>query len=109
VQLFPGGQLGAKTRVIGGLQLGSVEVELIGAASFQTIDPKFGLVELPCPWCERAQAPRTYDGALGEALAKLPGTKNIVVLAWGRPGCATSPRATVWCARRAICAASRSA
>lgn len=86
VQVFPGGQLGAETRVIEGLQLGSVQMGLIGAGSFQTIEPKLGLVELPYTWRERAQAYRAYDGALGEALAKLLDAKNIVVLAWWETG-----------------------
>lgn len=86
IQVFPGGQLGAETRVIEGLQLGSVQMGLIGAGSFQTIEPKLGLVELPYTWRERAQAYRAYDGALGEALAKLLDAKNIVVLAWWETG-----------------------
>ena len=86
IQVFPGGQLGAETRVIEGLQLGSVQMGLIGAGSFQTIEPRMGIVELPYTWPSRLHAYRAYDGELGAALARLMEAKNIVILAWWETG-----------------------
>jgi tripartite ATP-independent transporter DctP family solute receptor len=86
IQVFPGGQLGAETRVIEGLQLGSVQMGLIGAGSFQTLEPKMGIVELPYTWPSRQHAYRAYDGELGAALAGLMEAKNIVILGWWETG-----------------------
>lgn len=86
IELFPGGQLGSETEVIEGLQLGIMQGGIIGSGSFQTIEPKMGLVEMPYAWKTRQDAFAAFDGELGEAMAGLLADKNIVVLAWWENG-----------------------
>jgi tripartite ATP-independent transporter DctP family solute receptor len=86
IQLFPASQLGDERTMVEGLQLGTVTAAIIGSGSFQAVEPKMGIVELPYAWSSRESAFKALDGDLGAALAKLLDAKNIVVLAWGENG-----------------------
>lgn len=86
IDLFPGGQLGSETEVIEGLQVGIMQAGIIGSGSFQTIEPKMGIVEMPYAWKKREDAFAAFDGDLGANLAGLLAAKNIVVLAWWENG-----------------------
>ncbi|WP_434288135.1 DctP family TRAP transporter solute-binding subunit [Celeribacter sp. SCSIO 80788] len=86
VEVFPGGQLGSEKDMIEGLQFGSVQGGVIGAGSFQTIDPKMGIIEMPYAWTSREQAFAALDGKLGDALADILDQQNIKVLAWWENG-----------------------
>jgi tripartite ATP-independent transporter DctP family solute receptor len=86
VQLFPSGQLGSEKDVVEGLQIGTMQGGIIGSGSFQPIEPKMGIVELPYAWPTREKAFAAFDGELGAELAKLLAVKNIVVLAWWENG-----------------------
>lgn len=86
IELFPGGQLGSETEVIEGLQVGIMQAGIIGSGSFQTIEPKMGIVEMPYAWKKREDAFAAFDGELGANLAGLLAAKNIVVLAWWENG-----------------------
>lgn len=86
VEIFPGGQLGSEKEVIEGLQFGSVQGGVIGAGSFQSVEPKLGIIEMPYAWPTRDKAFAALDGDLGTALAKLLEAKNIKVLAWWENG-----------------------
>jgi len=86
VQVFPSGQIGSEKDVIEGLQVGTVQGGIIGSGSFQAIEPKLGIVELPYAWPTREKAFAAFDGELGSELEKLLQAKNIVVLAWWENG-----------------------
>lgn len=86
VQVFPSGQLGNEKEVVEGLQIGTIQAGIVGSGSFQPIEPKMGIVELPYAWPTREKAFAAFDGDLGTELAKLLAKKNIVVLAWWENG-----------------------
>src|SRR5690606_26585583 len=54
--LFPSGQLGNEKTMLEGLQIGSQGAVIIGSGSLQSIEPKFGIVELPYTWTTSQQA-----------------------------------------------------
>ncbi|AJY48971.1 MULTISPECIES: TRAP transporter substrate-binding protein [Halomonadaceae] len=85
-QVFPSGQLGNETRMVEGMQIGSMDAGIIGCGSFQSLEPKFGIVELPYSWASREAAYAAYDGELGETLEALAQEKNIKVLSWWENG-----------------------
>lgn len=86
IQVFPSGQLGNEKEVVEGLQIGTIQAGIVGSGSFQPIEPKMGIVELPYAWPTREKAFAAFDGDLGAELAKLLAKKNVVVLAWWENG-----------------------
>lgn len=86
IEVFPSGQLGSEKEVIEGLQFGSVQAGLIGSGSFQAIEPRIGIIEMPYAWASRDQAFAALDGDLGTALADMLDAKGIKVLGWWENG-----------------------
>ncbi|MBT0957427.1 DctP family TRAP transporter solute-binding subunit [Alphaproteobacteria bacterium KMM 3653] len=86
IEVFPSGQLGSEKEVIEGLQFGSVQAGLIGSGSFQGIEPRMGIIEMPYAWGARDQAFAALDGDLGVALADMLDAKGIKVLGWWENG-----------------------
>ncbi|MDS9469008.1 DctP family TRAP transporter solute-binding subunit [Paracoccus sp. MBLB3053] len=86
IEVFPGGQLGNEKDMIEGLQFGAVQGGVIGAGSFQTIEPKLGIIEMPYAWSSREKAFAALDGDLGAALSDMLEEKNVKVLAWWENG-----------------------
>jgi len=84
--LFPSGQLGNEKTMVEGLQIGSQGAAIIGSGSFQPIEPKFAITELPYAWTSSAQAYAAFDGELGDALARLAEAKNLIILSWWENG-----------------------
>jgi len=83
---FPSSGLGGEREVIEGLQFGSVQAGLIGSGSFQGIEPRMGIIEMPYAWGARDQAFAALDGDLGVALADMLDGKGIKVLGWWENG-----------------------
>lgn len=86
IEIFPSGQLGTEKEVIEGMQIGTIQGGLIGSGSFQFVEPKFGIIEMPYAWTSREQAFAALDGQLGTALADLLRPKGMEVLAWWENG-----------------------
>ncbi len=86
IEVYPSGQLGNEKEAIEGLQFGAVQAGVIGSGSFQFLEPKMGLIEMPYAWESREQAFEALDNDLGTALAALLEPKGIVVLAWWETG-----------------------
>jgi tripartite ATP-independent transporter DctP family solute receptor len=86
IKVFPNSQLGSETAMIEGLQLGTVEMGLIGGASFQNIEPKLGLEGLPYAFSDHQHAYRVFDGEAGNRLFGLLEKKGIKGLAWWENG-----------------------
>lgn len=82
IEVFADGQLGSEKNVIEGLQFGSVQAGVIGSGSFQSVEPKIGIIEMPYAWTSREQAFTALDADLGDALEALLEPKGIVVLSW---------------------------
>lgn len=85
-QVFPSGQLGNEKTMVEGMQIGSVPAGVIGCGSFQRLDAKFGVVELPYSWDDRQDAYAAYDGELGDTLEALADKHNMKILAWWENG-----------------------
>lgn len=86
IEVFASGQLGSEKEVIEGLQFGSVQAGLIGSGSFQAIEPRMGIIEMPYAWGARDQAFAALDGDLGDALEEMLDAKGIKVLGWWENG-----------------------
>lgn len=86
IEVFASGQLGSEKEVIEGLQFGSVQAGLIGSGSFQAIEPRMGIIEMPYAWGARDQAFAALDGELGDALEGMLDAKGIKVLGWWENG-----------------------
>ncbi|UTW12035.1 TRAP transporter substrate-binding protein [Marinobacterium rhizophilum] len=86
IKLFANGQLGSENTLVEGLQIGSIHAGIIGCGSFQPVDPKFGIVELPYSWPNRQAAYAAYDGELGEQLEGLAEAHNFKILSWWENG-----------------------
>lgn len=86
IKVFPNSQLGSETAMIEGLQLGTIEMGLIGGASFQNIEPKMGVEGIPYAWADHQHAYRAFDGELGKRLAGLLDRKGVKILAWWENG-----------------------
>ncbi|MGH6760906.1 MAG: DctP family TRAP transporter solute-binding subunit [Phyllobacterium sp.] len=86
VQLFPSGQLGTEKDVVEGMQIGTIQGGVVGSGSFQFVEPKIGIIEMPYAWTSREQAFTALDGDLGKELAALLQPKGIEVLAWWENG-----------------------
>lgn len=86
IEVFPSGQLGTEKEVVEGMQIGTIQGGLIGSGSFQFVEPKFGIIEMPYAWTSREQAFAALDGKLGATLADLLRPKGIEVLAWWENG-----------------------
>lgn len=86
VEVFPSGQLGSEKEVIEGMQIGTIQGGVIGSGSFQFIEPKLGIIEMPYAWTSREQAFAALDGKLGAELADLLDAQGIEVLGWWENG-----------------------
>ena len=86
IEVFASGQLGSEKEVIEGLQFGSVQAGLIGSGSFQAIEPRMGIIEMPYAWGAREQAFAALDGDLGAALESMLDDKGIKVIGWWENG-----------------------
>ncbi|MBD3625986.1 MAG: TRAP transporter substrate-binding protein DctP, partial [Rhodobacteraceae bacterium] len=86
IEVVAGGQLGSEKEVIEGMQFGAVQAGVIGSGSFQYIEPKMGIIEMPYAWTSREQAFTALDADLGDALEALLEPKGMVVLSWWETG-----------------------
>lgn len=86
INLFPNAQLGNEGTLVQGLQIGSIGAGIIGCGSFQPLDKRFGIVELPYAWNNRKAAYAAYDGELGQSLAEIGKKHSIDIISWWENG-----------------------
>lgn len=86
IRVFPFGQLGSEKDLVEGMQLGTIQAGIIGSGSFQSAEPKMGIVEMPYAWPSRETAFAALDGDFGKELERLLYGKDLVVLAWWENG-----------------------
>lgn len=86
IKVFPSSQLGSEKDMAEGLRMGTVDAGLIGGSSFQNLDVKFGIEELPYAFDSYEAAYKVFDGYVGNELFKILDSKGIKGLAWWENG-----------------------
>jgi len=86
ISLFSGGQLGSEKEMMEGMQLGTIPAALLSAGTFQSVEPRLAIVELPYIWDDSKKAYQAYDGELGEALSELLEPQGFIVVGWWENG-----------------------
>ena len=86
INVYPNAQLGNEKDMVEGLQLGTLQMGLIGGGSFQDLVPKMAIANLPYAWTDHFHAYRAFDGELGDELLSLLEKKGIIGLAWWENG-----------------------
>ena len=86
IKIFPSSQLGSEKDMVEGLRMGTVDAGLIGGSSFQNLDPKFGIEELPYAFDTYEAAYKVFDGFVGDELFKILDKKGIKGLSWWENG-----------------------
>ncbi len=86
IEVFEGGALGSETQTIEQLQMGTIGAVAVAVGTWQYIEPKMAIEDLPYMWKTRENSRNAYDGELGEYLKKLIRGKDLVPLTfieWG--------------------------
>lgn len=86
IKVFPSSQLGSEKDMVEGLRMGTVDAGLIGGSSFQNLDTRFGIEELPYAFDTYEAAYKVFDGYVGNELFKILDGKGIKGLAWWENG-----------------------
>lgn len=86
IEVYHNAQLGNEKDMIEGLQLGTLQMGLIGGGSFQDLEPKMSIANLPYAWEDHFHAYRAFDGELGDKLLDLLAKKGIIGLSWWENG-----------------------
>jgi len=86
IEVYHNAQLGDEKDMVEGLQLGTLQMGLIGGDAFQGLEPKMGIQELPYAWEDHFHAYRAFDGELGDKLLDLLAKKGIIGLSWWENG-----------------------
>lgn len=85
VEIYPAGQLGDERALIEGLQMNTVQVAISGGV-LPTIEPKFGVVDLPFIFDDPEDAHQKLNGELGQKLFDLLPKHGLKGLAWTEVG-----------------------
>lgn len=85
VEVYPGGQLGDERAIVEGLRTNTVQAALSGGV-LPTIEPKFGIVDLPFVFDSPEDAHEKLNGDLGTKLFDLLPQHGIKGLAWTEVG-----------------------
>ena len=86
IEVFEGGTLGSETQMIEQVQLGTISAAAVAVGTWQYIEPKMAIEDLPYMWKTREDSWKAYDGELGEYLKNLIRKHDLVPLAfieWG--------------------------
>jgi tripartite ATP-independent transporter DctP family solute receptor len=86
LQQFADGALGGEVEMVKGVQLGSIDLAIVGAAPLVSVLPAFGIFAIPFLFNSAEQARAVLDGPIGEAYRAQMSTKDLVALAWGEYG-----------------------
>lgn len=85
VQVYGSGQLGEDKEMLEGLRLGTVEMH-VPSSVLHSVEPMFGLFDLPFLIEDRAQMEEIAEGPVGEALAAKLLDRGIVLLGFWENG-----------------------
>lgn len=87
VELFPDGQLGHDRDLTEGMNLGTIEMGMIGVEPLTTMAPKLKAINLPFLFTDRDTAYAVLDGEIGEEMVEeLPTNHGIRVLGFFENG-----------------------
>lgn len=86
LRIFHSSQLGNERDMIEGLMMETIDAALVGGSSFQLLDPRFGIEELPYAFATHEQAYRAFDGELGNILFGILEEHGIIGLSWWENG-----------------------
>jgi len=86
IQVFPNSQLGNERDLAEGIQLGTIDVAVVGTAGLRTYDERMMLFYLPYLFTSRENAYSLLDGDVGEYLFKLIEAKGVKGLGWFENG-----------------------
>lgn len=96
VTFFDRAQLGGETEMLANLRTGELDVAILGAGIVGSVEPAFGLAELPFIWKNAEHVHRTLDGEIGKRLMAMlepKGIKGLVFGEWGYRQLLIKPRA----------------
>lgn len=81
VELFPDGQLGHDNDLTEGMNLGTIEMGMIGVEPLTTLEPKLKAVNLPFLFTDRETTYSVLDGEMGQEMVEsLPSNHGVRVL-----------------------------
>ena len=86
IRVFPSSQLGGDRDMAEGLQMGSIEMALIGTGALQALDKVMIVEELPYAWVKRENAYKALDGDLGDLLKARMKDKGIIGVSFWESG-----------------------
>jgi tripartite ATP-independent transporter DctP family solute receptor len=85
VRIFGSAQLGEDKEMLEGLRLGTLEMH-VPSSVLHSVEPMFGLFDLPFLIQDRKQVERIADGPLGETLAKALEDDDLILLGFWENG-----------------------
>ena len=65
IKVFEGGALGSETQTIEQVQMGTVDAVAVAVGTWQYIEPKMAIEDLPYMWKTRENSRNAYDGRAG--------------------------------------------
>ena len=86
VNIYPGGQIGHDRDLTEGIQLGIIEMGLIGTEPLTTFSPKMAVINLPFIFRNREVAYAILDGEIGNEIIAPLEKQGIINLAWMENG-----------------------
>lgn len=86
VNIYPGGQIGHDRDLTEGIQLGTIEMGLIGTEPLTTFAPKMSVINLPYLFKDRDHAYGVLDGEIGDEIIAPLEKQGIINLAWMENG-----------------------
>lgn len=86
VQHFPGGALGGEREMVESLQLGTLQMAIVGTAVIGNFVPDMMVMDMPFLFRDSAHARATLDGALGKELLAKFRARGLVGLTFGEIG-----------------------
>ena len=92
---FDKAQLGGETEMMANLRTGELDMAILGAGIVASVEPTFGLAELPFLWKSPDHVHRTLDGDIGKrmmAMLEPKGVKGLVFGEWAYRQLLIKPR-----------------
>lgn len=85
-QVYPNGQLGGDRQILEGMQLGTIEMGIVGISVMSNFNPKFGIFDLPFLFKDEQTAYKALDGELGAKISELAIPLGFRILGYGTDG-----------------------
>lgn len=86
ITIFRNAQLGGDRQVAEGMQIGTIEIGVIGSSVLAAFEPKIGIFDFPFLFKTEAAAQRAIDGEVGETITNLLLKKGLRIIGYGTNG-----------------------